>query len=293
MMRIRKAVIPAAGLGTRFLPVSRSLPKEMLPIINRPTIHYIVEEAVESGIEDILIIISEEKESIVDYFKDLSPLELEIEEREDMDGLTSLGIILEKTNIHFIKQREPLGLGDAIRYAKDFVKNEPFAVLLGDDVIYSDKPCIRQLMEVYDRLGTSILGVRKVKTENIHKYGNLKGTLERDRVYRVEALVEKPTPDEIYSNIAVLGRHILTPAIFEVLENIKPGKDGEIQLTDALNELAQRETMYSYEFQGRRYDLGHPTGFLEANIEYALRDEHIREESIRYLSQVIKNYNKL
>ncbi|NLY44988.1 MAG: UTP--glucose-1-phosphate uridylyltransferase [Tissierella sp.] len=292
-MRIKKAVIPAAGMGTRFLPISRSIPKELIPIIDRPTIHYIVEEAVASGIEDILIIISEEKQSITNYFRGLSEQELKLSERKDMKGLKSLGMITEKSNIYYTKQEEPLGLGDAIRYAKDFVGDEPFAVLLGDDVIYSDKPCIKQLMEVYDRFGTSILGVRKVDKENIIKYGNLKGQLKEDKIYIVDALVEKPVDNEIYSNIAVLGRYIITPGIFEILDNIEPGKDEEIQLTDGLNLLAQKETVYAYEFEGRRYDIGNKMGFLEANIEYALRDEGFSQDFIKYILKIAEKHNKI
>ncbi|MDR7869538.1 MAG: UTP--glucose-1-phosphate uridylyltransferase [Tissierellaceae bacterium] len=292
-MKIKKAVIPAAGLGSRFLPVSRAIPKEMIPIINKPTIHYIVEEAVNSGIEDILIIISKEKESITNYFEPLSGSELELERLKNLDGLTSLRFISDKVKLSYVTQKKPLGLGDAISYAKEFVHNEPFAVLLGDDVIDSDKPCIKQLMEVYERFGTSILGVRKVKEQDIIKYGNLRGKLEEDKIYKVDSLVEKPTLKEIYSNIAVLGRYIITPGIFEVLENLKPGKDDEIQLTDALNELAQTETMYAYEFEGRRYDLGHSIGFLEANIEYALRDEGLKEEFIKYISKLVEHHIKI
>lgn len=292
-LRIKKAVIPAGGRGSRFLPISRSIPKELIPIIDRPAIHYIVEEAVEAGIEDILIIVSEEKEAAMKkYFGNLSEREEEISQGKDRSGLKSLANILSKANISFRRQEKALGLGDAIRYAKDFVGDEAFGVLLGDDVIFSNKPCIGQLMEIYNRFDSSVLAVRKMDNEDIAKYGNLKGEYIGDKVYSVDALVEKPETHEIYSNMAVLGRYIISPAIFHILSNIEAGKDGEIQLTDGLNILAKKEKIHAYEFEGRRYDLGNKNGFLQANFEYVLRDEGMSGEFIEYIKEVLENHNK-
>lgn len=285
-MKIRKAVIPAAGLGTRFLPASKAMPKEMLPIVDKPTLQYIVEEAADAGIKDILIIIGRNKESIENHFDKSIEIEMELERRGDLEELEKIKKISNMVNIHYIRQQEPLGLGHAISCAKTFVGNEAFAVLLGDDVVYSKKPCIKQLMEVYDKYKASVLGVQRVPREDLDKYGNLKGISIEDRLYKVEELVEKPKPDEVNSDIAVLGRYIISPGIFEVLDETKPGRGGEIQLTDALNILAQRETMYAYEFDGRRYDLGDKQGFLEANIEYALRDENLRDGFVEYLKKL-------
>lgn len=286
-MSIRKAVIPAAGLGTRFLPASKALPKEMLPIVDKPTLQYIVEEAVEAGIKDILIIIARNKESIANHFDKSPEVEIELERRGELELLAEIKRISSMVNIQYVRQIEPLGLGHAIACAKTFVGDEAFAILLGDDVVYSEEPCIGQMIEVYEKYKTSVIGVRKVDKEDIDKYGNLKGELVEEGVYRVEELIEKPKPEEVYSNIGVLGRHVVTPGIFKVLEEIEPGKDGEIQLTDAFNILAKLEDMYAYEFRGRRYDLGSKQGFLEANIEYALRDEELRDNLLKYLKRII------
>ena len=286
-MKIRKAVIPAAGLGTRFLPASKAVPKEMLPIVDKPTLQYIVEEAVEAGIEDILIIISRDKEAIQDHFDKSPELEWELEKKGDMESLEKIRKISSMVNIYYIRQTQALGLGHAILCAKNFVGDEPFAVLLGDDVVYSDQACIGQMIKVYEKYKTSILGVQRVAREDIDKYGNLKGTLLEDGIYKVEALVEKPEAHEIYSDMAVLGRYIISPGIFKVLEDTRPGKDGEIQLTDGLNILAKKENIHAYEFQGRRYDLGSKEGFLQANIEYALRDKELKGDLIEYLKGLI------
>lgn len=286
-MKIRKAVIPAGGLGTRFLPASKALPKEMLPIVDKPTLQYIVEEAVEAGIEDILIIIGRNKESILNHFDKSPEVELELERRGDLEELEKIRRISKMVNIQYVRQIEPLGLGHAIYCAKTFVGDEAFAILLGDDIIYSKDPCIGQLIRVYEKYKSTILGVRKVDKEDLEKYGNLKGQLVEDRVYKVESLVEKPKSHEIFSNIGVLGRHIVSPGIFKVLEETGPGKDGEIQLTDAFDRLAKIEAMYAYEFSGIRYDLGSKQGFLKANIEYALRDEELKDDLRAYLKDLI------
>lgn len=289
-MKIRKAVIPAAGLGTRFLPATKAQPKEMLPILDKPALQYIVEEIVDAGIEEILIITGRNKESIENHFDKSIELELELENKKEFKLLEDMRRISSMAKIHYIRQREPLGLGHAIYCAKTFVGDEAFAVLLGDDIVYSHKPCIGQMMEIYERYRTSILGVKKMERDMLCKYGNLQGEMVDDRIYKVKNLIEKPRMEEIYSNIAVLGRYIITPSIFDILENLKPGRGGEIQLTDGLNKLAQVEPIYAYEFEGIRYDIGDKQGFLEANIEFALRDKELRDGVIRYLNGVIEEY---
>lgn len=288
-MRVRKAIIPAAGLGTRFLPATKAQAKEMLPIVDKPTLQYIIEEAVESGIEEILIITGRNKKSIEDHFDVSVELELELEKKGKDDLLEEVRKISEMANIYYIRQKEPKGLGHAVSCAKSFIGNEPFAVLLGDDIVYAQKPCLKQMIEAYDEYKTSILGVQEVPKEDVSKYGIVKGKHIEGRVYKVKDLVEKPAPGEAPSNIAILGRYIINPAIFEILENTKPGKGGEIQLTDALKELAKMEAMYAYNFEGRRYDVGDKQGFLEANIEYALRREDLKKDLMSYLSNLVDN----
>jgi UTP--glucose-1-phosphate uridylyltransferase len=287
-MKVRKAIIPAAGLGTRFLPATKAQPKEMLPIVDKPTLQYIIEEAVESGIEEILIITGRNKKSIEDHFDKSVELELELEAKGKHDLLAEVRKISDMVNIHYIRQKEPKGLGHAIHCAKSFIGYEPFAVMLGDDIVENNKPCLEQMMEMYDQYKTTILGVQEIPKEDVNKYGIVKGTLIEDRIYKVKDLVEKPSVEEAPSNLAILGRYIINPAIFEILEHTKPGKDGEIQLTDALKELAQREAMYAYTFKGRRYDVGDKQGFLEATVEFALRREDLREEFLNYLVKTIQ-----
>ena len=281
--KIKKAIIPAAGLGTRFLPATKAQPKEMLPIVDKPTIQYIIEEAVASGIEEILIITGRNKKCIEDHFDKSIELEMELEKSGKEELLELVKDISSMVEIHYIRQKEPKGLGHAIHCAKTFVGNEPFAVLLGDDVVYNEKPCLKQLMECYDEYKTSILGVQTVLEENVSKYGIINGIHIEDRVYKVKDLVEKPSVEEAPSNIAILGRYIITPQIFDILENTKPGKGGEIQLTDALKTLISQEAMYAYNFEGKRYDVGDKLGFLEATIEFALRREELRSDMLDYL----------
>ena len=287
--KIRKAIIPAAGLGTRFLPATKAQPKEMLPIVDKPTIQYIIEEAIASGIEEILIITGRNKKCIEDHFDKSVELELELElEKNGKEELLELvRDISEMVDIHFIRQKEPKGLGHAINCAKTFVGNEPFAVLLGDDIVYNDEyPCLKQLMDCYNEYGTTILGVQSVKEEDVSKYGIVDGIHIENRVHKVKGLIEKPGIEEAPTNVAILGRYIITPKIFEILENTAPGKGGEIQLTDALLELIGQEAMYAYDFVGRRYDVGSKQGFLEATIEYALRRVELRDDLIDYLKKL-------
>ncbi|HHU69521.1 MAG TPA: UTP--glucose-1-phosphate uridylyltransferase GalU [Thermoanaerobacterales bacterium] len=287
-MTVHKAIIPAAGLGTRFLPATKAQPKEMLPIVDKPTLQFIIEEAVESGIEEILIITGRNKKSIEDHFDKSVELELELEKKGKTELLEEVRRISDMVNIHYIRQKEPLGLGHAVYCAKSFISNEPFAVLLGDDIVYSDKPCLKQMIEVYDEYKTTILGVQKVPEEEVNKYGIVKGKQIADRIYEVNDLIEKPAVEDAPSNMAILGRYIINPGIFEILEHTKPGTGGEIQLTDALKELAQREAIYAYNFEGKRYDVGDKQGFLEATVEYALRREDLREDFLNYLQRTLE-----
>ncbi|MBO1686790.1 MULTISPECIES: UTP--glucose-1-phosphate uridylyltransferase GalU [Clostridium] len=285
--KIRKAIIPAAGLGTRFLPATKAQPKEMLPIVDKPTIQYIIEEAVASGIEEILIITGRNKKCIEDHFDKSVELEMELEKNNKNELLELVQDISDMVDIHYIRQKEPRGLGHAIRCAKAFVGNEPFAILLGDDIVYNNqKPCLKQLIECYNEYKTSILGVQTVDKEDVSKYGIVDGILIEDRVCKVKGLVEKPSVDEAPSNTAILGRYIVTPKIFDILDNTKPGKGNEIQLTDALLELIKEEAMYAYNFEGKRYDVGDKLGFLEATVEYALRKPEIRDDFINYLKSM-------
>ncbi len=285
--KIRKAIIPAAGLGTRFLPATKAQPKEMLPIVDKPTIQYIIEEAVASGIEEILIITGRNKKCIEDHFDKSVELEMELEKNNKIELLELVQDISDMVDIHYIRQKEPRGLGHAIRCAKAFVGNEPFAILLGDDIVYNNqKPCLKQLIECYNEYKTSILGVQTIDKEDVSKYGIVDGILIEDRVCKVKGLVEKPSVDEAPSNTAILGRYIVTPKIFDILDNTKPGKGNEIQLTDALLELIKEEAMYAYNFEGKRYDVGDKLGFLEATVEYALRKPEIRDDFINYLKSM-------
>ena len=283
-MKVRKAIIPAAGLGTRFLPATKAQPKEMLPIFDKPTIQYIIEEAVASGIEEILIITGRNKKCIEDHFDKSVELEMELEKAHKDDLLEMVRNISDMVDIHYIRQKEPKGLGHAILCARAFVGNEPFAVLLGDDVVDSEVPCLKQLMDCYKEYKTTILGVQTVKHEEVNKYGIVDGIHIEDRVYKVKKLVEKPSIEEAPSNVAILGRYIITPQIFDILQNTEPGKGGEIQLTDALQTLIENEAMYAYNFEGRRYDVGDKLGFLQATVEFALKRDDLREPFLDYLT---------
>ncbi|MCU9809918.1 UTP--glucose-1-phosphate uridylyltransferase GalU [Paraclostridium sp. AKS46] len=288
---VKKAIIPAAGLGTRFLPATKSQPKEMLPIVDKPTLQYIIEEAINSGIEEILIITGRNKKSIEDHFDKSVELELELQQKGKTEMLEMVQEISNMVNIHYIRQKEPKGLGHAIHCAKSFIGDEPFAVLLGDDIVDSDTPCLKQLIDAYDEYKTSILGVQEVSKEDTDKYGILDCKYIEDRVYKVKDMVEKPSVEEAPSNIAILGRYIITPAIFEILENQAPGKGGEIQLTDALKTLAQHEAIYAYNFEGRRYDVGDKLGFLEATIDFALKRDNLKDGLMNYMKNVVEEIN--
>ena len=280
---VKKAIIPAAGLGTRFLPATKAQAKEMLPIVDKPTLQYIIEEAIASGIEEILIVTGRNKKSIEDHFDRSVELELELEQKNKKEMLEMVQNISNMVNIHYIRQKEPKGLGHAIHCAKSFIGNEPFAVLLGDDIVDCETPCLKQLINAYDEYKTSILGVQEVAKEDACKYGILDVKHIEDRVYKVKDMVEKPAVEEATSNIAILGRYIITPEIFNILENQAPGKGGEIQLTDALQTLATKEAIYAYNFEGRRYDVGDKLGFLEATVDFALKRPDLRDGLIAFL----------
>ena len=261
----------------------------MLPIVDKPTIQYIIEEAIASGIEEVLIITGRSKKSIEDHFDRSVELELELSKAGKDEMLEMVHDISEMVDIHYIRQKEPKGLGHAIHCAKAFVGDEPFAILLGDDIVYNDeKPCLKQLIDCYDEYKTSILGVQTVPEENVSKYGIVDGIQIEDRVCKVKGLVEKPSVEDAPSNVAILGRYIVTPKIFEILERTKPGKGNEIQLTDALLELINEEAMYAYNFEGRRYDVGDKLGFLEATVEYALRRDNLKDQFIEYLKGILE-----
>ena len=284
--KVRTAVIPAAGLGTRFLPATKAQPKEMLPIVDKPCIQYIIEEAIDSGIEDILIITGRNKRAIEDHFDRAVELELTLKAQGKYD---LLGLVqeLSRVTIHYVRQKEPKGLGHAVLCAKHFVGDEPFAVLLGDDIMDAEVPVLKQLMDVYEDCGGSVLGVQEVPREKVSSYGVVKPVPVKDHLWRAEDLVEKPSLAEAPSRLAVLGRYIITPEIFSILEKTEPGRGGEIQLTDALKKLAEREPVFAYEFEGRRYDSGDKQGFLEATVDFALKRPELRDSFLRYLMKTV------
>lgn len=292
-MKVRKAIIPAAGLGTRFLPATKAQPKEMLPIVDKPTIQYIIEEAIASGISEIIIVTGRSKRSIEDHFDKSVELELELERNGKEELLKMVHEISDMANIHYIRQKEPRGLGHAILTARHFVGNEPFAVLLGDDVVVAKQPCLSQMIDVFNEYKTSVLGVQKVDHEVVNKYGIVNCKEVDDRVYKVRDLVEKPKIEDAPSDIAILGRYIITPAIFDYLETQDAGTGGEIQLTDALRRLAKDEAMYAYDFKGHRYDVGTKAGFLQANIEFALRRDDMAGEMREYLTRLNSNMDEM
>ncbi|MBA5851135.1 UTP--glucose-1-phosphate uridylyltransferase GalU [Clostridium sp. cel8] len=289
-MSIKKAIIPAAGLGTRFLPATKAQAKEMLPIVDKPTIQYIVEEAVASGIEEILIVTGRNKKTIEDHFDKSVELESELESNNKDELLKIVQDISSMVDIYYIRQKEPKGLGHAISIAKNFVGDEPFAVMLGDDIVDSTTPCLKQLINCYDQYKTSILGVQPVEKEAISKYGIVDGMEIESGLYKIKDMVEKPSISDAPSNIAILGRYIITPKIFEILNRTKPGKGGEIQLTDALKELSRIEAMYAYCFEGERFDAGDKFGFLKANIHYALKRDNLRNDLLDYMSSVTEEF---
>lgn len=285
-MRIKKAVIPAAGLGTRFLPATKAQPKEMLPIVDKPAIQYIVEEAVQSGIENILIVTGRNKKSIEDHFDKSVELEHSLYAKGKQSLLEEVQAISEMANIHFIRQKEPLGLGHAIGCARQFVGDDAFAVLLGDDIMVSDPPALAQMVHLYEKTGNQIIGVRQVDAANVSKYGIIDSNGVEDRVHRVTNLVEKPSLAEAPSRTAVMGRYILKPSIFPILDQIERGAGGEYQLTDALKEVSQVEELLALELKGRRYDIGDQFGYIQAILEIGLMRKELQPMLTPYLQKL-------
>lgn len=279
---IRKAIIPAAGLGTRFLPATKAMPKEMLPIVDRPTIEYIVEEAIESGIEDIIIVTGKGKRAIEDHFDRNFELEDNLAKKKKFELLDKVNQS-SKVDIHYIRQKEPKGLGHAVWVARKFIGEEPFAVLLGDDIVRAETPGLKQLIQQYEETGCSIVGVQKVSDNETHRYGIVDPSTIEGRRFLVHRFVEKPEPGTAPSNLAIMGRYILTPEIFTFLDKQEIGAGGEIQLTDAIQKLNEVQKVYAYDFEGKRYDVGEKFGFIQTTIEFALENEELRNDLINYL----------
>jgi UTP--glucose-1-phosphate uridylyltransferase len=287
-MEIRKAVIPAAGLGTRFLPVTKSMPKEMLPIIDKPVIQYVVEEAIDAGIDDIIIITGRGKRAIEDYFDAAPELEMRLSHQHKEETLSRLKKITDFPGIHYIRQKEPRGLGDAILKAEKHVGNEPFAVLLGDDIIANTRSCTGQLMSVFTRFNASVISVEKVPPEKVSSYGIIKGSAIEPDLFAIEDIIEKPPASLAPSNLGAVGRYIFVPEIFDCLKNTSPGVGNEIQLTDAIRLLLKEHPVYGYKFKGKRYDTGDKLGYIETIIDYALRDPQLQENLKKFLTDRLK-----
>jgi UTP--glucose-1-phosphate uridylyltransferase len=287
-MNVKKAVIPAAGLGTRFLPVTKSMPKEMLPIIDKPVIHYVVEEAVESGIDDVLIITGRGKRAIEDYFDDAPELRIHLERHGKSRQLEELRKISRFSGIHFVRQREPKGLGDAVLCAEKHCGDDPFAVLLGDDIMKDSTPCTKQLIDIFEKTGSSVIAVQKIPKEHLNRYGIVKGKECGDNLLLLEDIVEKPRPEAAPSRFGSIGRYVFTPALFSCLNRTPHGAGGELQLTDAIRLLMKQEDVYAYLYHGRRFDTGDKLGYIETIIDYALDDETMRTPLNAFLKKSVK-----
>ena len=284
---IRKAVVPAAGLGTRFLPATKAQPKEMPPIVDKHTIQYIIEEAVQSGIKDIVIVTGRNKRAIEDHFDKSVELELLLERTGKTEMLDVVRSISNMVDIYYVRQKEPLGLGHAVLCARNFIGNEPFAVLLGDDIVDSEVPALKQMLDKYEEVQASILGCKEVPISEVYKYGIVEYSRNLGELFEVKRLVEKPSIEEAPSNQAIIGRYILTPAIFDILEKVSPDEKGEIQLTDALDKLLEKEPVYSYNIKGKRYDVGDKFGFLQATIDFALKRPDLSDKLRKYFKEKI------
>lgn len=291
MKKIKKAIIPAAGLGTRFLPATKAMPKEMLPIVDKPTIQYIVEEAIESGIEDIIIVTGKDKRAIEDHFDSAHYLESRLAESEKFDLLSSVQAA-GNVEIHYIRQKQPLGLGHAIWTARKFIGDEPFAVLLGDDIIQAKKPGLQQLIEQAEAVESSVIGIMEVPDEETYRYGIVDPATRDGKLIKVNQFVEKPRAGTAPSNLAIIGRYVLTPEIFQFLEKKKIGAGGEIQLTDAIEQLNKIQNVYGYQFDGNRYDVGEKLGFVETTLEFALQRPDLQEDLIQFMEEKLKQYRK-
>ncbi|BCC49810.1 UTP--glucose-1-phosphate uridylyltransferase GalU [Bacillus sp. Gnz1/3] len=287
MKTVKKAIIPAAGLGTRFLPATKAMPKEMLPIVDKPTIQYIVEEAIQSGIEDIIIVTGKGKRAIEDHFDHSFELEQNLLEKGKHEILKKVQES-SKINIHYIRQKEPKGLGHAVWCARKFIGNEPFAVLLGDDIVQAETPCLRQLMDQYEATQSSVIGVQTVPETETHRYGIIDPLAQKGRSYQVSQFVEKPDQGTAPSNLAIMGRYVLTPEIFTFLENQQTGAGGEIQLTDAIQRLNEIQRVFAYDFEGKRYDVGEKLGFIQTTIEMALQHDGLKNELLSYMENLLQ-----
>ncbi|MBE1446320.1 UTP--glucose-1-phosphate uridylyltransferase GalU [Paenibacillus sp. OAS669] len=285
-MNVRKAIIPAAGLGTRFLPATKAQPKEMLPIVDKPAIQYIVEEAIESGIEDIMIVTGRNKRAIEDHFDKSVELEMMLEEKDNQELLDIVRKVSNLADVHYIRQKQPLGLGHAVLCARKFIGNEPFAVLLGDDIIQSEPPCLKQMIDLFEQTETAVIATQQVPWDDVNKYGIVSPSQKSGTFSYIDDLVEKPDRDHAPSNMAVIGRYIITPEIFGILEKCEPGRGGEIQLTDALRILNRERQMVVYPIQGKRYDVGDKLGYIEATIEFALQRKELQGALKAYLTQL-------
>ncbi|WP_113590331.1 UTP--glucose-1-phosphate uridylyltransferase GalU [Staphylococcus aureus] len=283
MKKIKKAIIPAAGLGTRFLPATKAMPKEMLPILDKPTIQYIVEEAARAGIEDIIIVTGRHKRAIEDHFDSQKELEMVLKEKGKSELLEKVQYSTELANIFYVRQKEQKGLGHAISSARQFIGNEPFVVLLGDDIVESEVPAVKQLIDVYEETGHSVIGVQEVPEADTHRYGIIDPLTKNGRQYEVKKFVEKPAQGTAPSNLAIMGRYVLTPEIFDYLKTQKEGAGNEIQLTDAIERMNNDNQVYAYDFEGERYDVGEKLGFVKTTIEYALKDDSMREELTQFI----------
>jgi UTP--glucose-1-phosphate uridylyltransferase len=288
LKKVRKAIIPAAGLGTRFLPATKAMPKEMLPIVDKPTIQYIVEEAIASGIEDIIIVTGKGKRAIEDHFDYAHELEQNLMDKEKFDLLDKVRYSTNLADIHYIRQKEPKGLGHAVWCARNFIGDEPFAVLLGDDIVQSETPCLKQLINQYEETLASIIGVQSVPDEETHRYGIVEPSVQDGRRYQVENFVEKPAPGAAPSNLAIMGRYILTPEIFMFLDQQEKGAGGEIQLTDAIQKMNQIQRVFAYDFEGKRYDVGEKIGFVKTTVEFALKDDGLKGDLIEFLINILE-----
>ncbi|MCF7572907.1 UTP--glucose-1-phosphate uridylyltransferase GalU [Staphylococcus aureus] len=286
MKKIKKAIIPAAGLGTRFLPATKAMPKEMLPILDKPTIQYIVEEAARAGIEDIIIVTGRHKRAIEDHLDSQKELEMVLKEKGKSELLEKVQYSTELANIFYVRQKEQKGLGHAISSARQFIGNEPFAVLLGDDIVESEVPAVKQLIDVYEETGHSVIGVQEVPEADTHRYGIIDPLTKNGRQYEVKKFVEKPAQGTAPSNLAIMGRYVLTPEIFDYLKTQKEGAGNEIQLTDAIERMNNDNQVYAYDFEGERYDVGEKLGFVKTTIEYALKDDSMREELTRFIKEL-------
>lgn len=285
MQKVTKAIIPAAGLGTRFLPATKAMPKEMMPIVDKPTIQYIVEEAIESGIEDIIIVTGKGKRSIEDHFDNAYELEQTLLKQKKFDLLEKVQETSKMVDIHYIRQKEPKGLGHAVWCARKFIGNEPFAVLLGDDIVQAEVPCLKQLINVFDKTHSSVIGVKQVPEDETNRYGIIDPELQQGRSYQVKNFVEKPPLGTAPSNLAIIGRYIFTPEIFMFLDKQEIGAGGEIQLTDSIHKLNQIQRVFAYEFEGRRFDVGEKLGFIETTIDFALQREDLRDKLLKFMTK--------